>query len=217
MKIFRSLIIVVFVLRINIESFSQTLGIKAGLNLSNIHFDYESGGQVYNDKFKIKPGFNIGAIVEIPLNKTFSLENNLLLLTKGYRNSYKTQYIDTEGTVNYLCLDFILNSKVSVMFGNLKIYGTLGPYIGFGILGKMKGEAIENNQATAWSNKISWGSNPDDDLRRLDFGLDMGGGVEISHIQIGISYCFGLANLSVIGGNNNIGNRVLGISLGYKF
>jgi len=45
----------------------------------------------------------------------------------------------------------------------------------------------------------------------------MGGGVEISHIQIGILYCFGLANLSVIGGNNNIGNRVLEISLGYKF
>jgi hypothetical protein len=81
----------------------------------------------------------------------------------------------------------------------------------------MVGEAIENGQTTAWSNKISWGSNPDDDLKRLDFGLNMGCGVEISHIQIVISYCYGLANLSVIGGDNNISNRVLETSLGYKF
>ena len=51
-----------------------------------------------------------------------SLENCLLLSTKGYKNRYKTQYIDTEGTANYLCLDFLVNGKISFFIGGIKIY-----------------------------------------------------------------------------------------------
>ena len=64
---------------------------------------------------------------------------------------------------------------------------------------------------------INWGSSEGDNLKRFDFGLAFGAGVEIKSFRLGISYELGLTNLSVtqIDGSK-ISNRVLGISFGYK-
>ena len=57
-----------------------------------------------------------------------------------------------------------------------------------------------------------------DELKRLDYGLTMGVGVEINSIQIGITYGLGLANISTyVEYDSKINNRVLGISVGYFF
>jgi hypothetical protein len=66
------------------------------------------------------------------------------------------------------------------------------------------------------SGTISSSSNAFDGLNKLDFGLTAGVGVSIYSFQIGLSYGFGLSNISSYS-DVIIRNRVLGISVGYVF
>ena len=77
----------------------------------------------------------------------------------------------------------------------------------------------QRQEELAQEEDVEWGSDKEkDDLKRLDFGLTMGGGVEINSIQIGLTYALGLANISSYTDyGTKINNRVLGLSVGYKF
>ncbi|RIJ47070.1 hypothetical protein D1614_16720 [Maribellus luteus] len=62
------------------------------------------------------------------------------------------------------------------------------------------------------------GNSGDDDLKRMDFGLMMGAGVEIDKFQFGVGYDLGLANIDPAGDSDNFAkNRVLKISVGLMF
>ena len=57
-----------------------------------------------------------------------------------------------------------------------------------------------------------------DDLKRLDMGISVGGGVEFESFLIGVSYDYGLMNISPSNEYNTKNkNRVLKFTLGYRF
>ena len=199
--------------------YAQKIGIKAGFNLSNMLIEDE----IYSNDFKMKPGFHLGAIVDIPLNDMFSIETGLLLSTKGFKLSEEeTEMGETfkyEFKYNLIYLDIPLTAKASFNVGDAKIYGAFGPYIGIGLSGTVKSELSFAGETESDSEIIDWGSDENnDELKRLDYGLTMGVGVEINSIQIGITYGLGLANISpYVEYDSKINNRVLGISVGYFF
>jgi len=196
------------------ESFAQTFGINAGCNLSNLIYKelYHAGNYIDVVEFKMKPGFNAGVTVEYYIKEVFSIDLGLILSTKGCKISFKDGTINSTGTRNLVYLDIPLTAKVYYNAGCAKIYGALGPYIGIGLGGKWN--TIETNNF--YSGTISSSSNAFDALNKLDFGLTAGVGVSIYSFQIGLSYGFGLANISAYS-DAIYRNRVLGISLGYKF
>jgi hypothetical protein len=57
-----------------VNSFSQTIGVKAGLYSSTMHIKYNAS---VNDNPQINPGFQIGPTIEIPINDIFSFESGL--------------------------------------------------------------------------------------------------------------------------------------------
>jgi hypothetical protein len=196
------------------ESFTQTIGIKAGYNLSNLickeppHY----GNQFYVDEFKMKPGFNAGVTVEFPTKDWFSIDMSLILSTKGCKTIHKSVTFNDKGTRNLVYLDIPLTAKTYFNAGCAKIYGAFGPYIGIGLGGKW--DEIETNNFSGGT--ISSSSNAFDGLNKLDFGLTAGVGVSIYSFQIGLSYGFGLSDISS-DSNVIIRNSVSGISLGYIF
>jgi hypothetical protein len=196
------------------ESFTQTIGIKAGYNLSNLickeppHY----GNQFYVDEFKMKPGFNAGVTVEFPTKDWFSIDMSLILSTKGCKTIHKSVTFNDKGTRNLVYLDIPLTAKTYFNAGGAKIYGAFGPYIGIGLGGKW--DEIETNNFSGGT--ISSSSNAFDGLNKLDFGLTAGVGVSIYSFQIGLSYGFGLSDISS-DSNVIIRNSVSGISLGYIF
>lgn len=201
--------------------FAQNFGIKTGLNLSNmvVKDNYET----YSDDFKMNPGFHLGATVEFPLTKMFSFETGLLLTTKGIKKSEEEtlagETYKYESKVKLLYLDIPLTAKASFDLGGVKLYGVFGPYLGVGLSGKSKNEVSYNGKTESDERDIKWGSDEDDsNFKRLDFGLTMGAGVALNSIQIGLTYSLGLANISPdTDGGYKVNNRVLGISVGYKF
>ena len=199
------------------ESFAQTFGINAGYNLSNL-IDKEppyTGNQYRGvDEYKMKPGFNAGVTVEFPTKDWFSIDMGLILSTKGCKISSKDGpsffITNIKETRNLVYLDIPLTAKKYFNAGCAKIYGAFGPYIGIGLGGKWN--TIETNN----SGTRSFSSNAFDNLNKLDFGLTAGAGVSIYSFQIGLSYGFGLSNISSYS-DVIIRNRVLGISVGYVF
>ena len=225
MKNLMKLLIVAIALTMTTESFAQTFGIKAGLNLSNMH--YEEDAVTYSDGFRIKHGFHLGVSVEYPINEMISFETALLLSNKGYKHSGKDDTgteVNSKASLFYIDIPF--TAKASYRSGSAVLYGIFGPYFGIGLYGKIEYERLGMGETVTLVDDISWGSDGDDDLKRLDFGLTTGVGIEINSIGIGMSYTFGLANIFPNAGYRNIPpnyngtkgiNRVLGISLSYKF
>ena len=215
-------LIVIAIMMATDKLFSQEFGIKAGFNSSNMHVVYD--GSIISEDFNMRTGFHIGATAEFPLTEIFSLETGLLISTKGV--IYKQLLTEEDTGFNYeskvnlspLYLDIPVTAKASFdIGGGAKIYGVFGPYAAIGLSGKIKQEESINGATTSEEIDIEWGSDIESsNFKRMDFGLIMGAGVELNSIQIGLNYSLGLANISPQT-NVKVNNRVLGISVGYKF
>ena len=211
------LLVVLLLTMLSAQSFAQTFGVKGGLNLSNM--SSKDNDTVYSNDHKMNPGFNIGGTVEFPITGTFSFETGLLFSTKGYRiNKDETVQGQTSNTKGYTTLyyfDIPLTAKASFDIGSAKIYGAFGPYLGIGLFGKSKAEFTFSGNSDTFKRDVTFGSNG---LKRLDIGLSIGAGVDINAFQVGLSYGISLANISNYTDNGfTAKNRVLGLSVGYKF
>jgi len=146
----------------------------------------------------------------------------LLLSTKGTKTSTKETntgvIIESKGSLNLVYLDIPLTAKAYYNIGASKIYGVFGPYIGFGLSGKSKSEIKIIGVTETDEQDVNWGSGDSDDLKRLDYGLTVGAGMEFNSFLIGLSYNLGLANISAVTDDGQkIKNKVFGLSIGYKF
>jgi len=221
MKNLSKLLIVVVLLAIGNQCYAQIFRVKAGLNLSNML--YKDNDATLSDHFKMIPGFHIGATAEFPINKMFSFEPGLLLSTKGYKaeesETYQGVTSEYKANLTLYYIDIPLNAKATFDVGGVKIYGAFGPYLGIGLSGKGKTETNYMGQTESDNHDVKWGSDAEnDDLKRFDFGLTFGAGAEIKSFLFGISYGLGLVNISsYTDGGTKACNRVLGISVGYKF
>ena len=194
--------------------------VKGGLNFSSMLLKGDES--TIGTDIKSKPGFNVGITAEYPVFGLVVFETGMLFLTEGAKSSSENTYsggiYKTNTTLNLLYLEIPLTAKTYFNVGQSKIFGAFGPYIGLGLIGKSKGEIILPGETNSYDRDINWGSGQGDEIKRLDYGLTAGAGIEISNIQIGLSYNLGLANISTITDNGlKLKNRVLGLSVGYKF
>ncbi len=187
--------------------FSQAFGVRAGLNLANTTFNSDSEG---SDDFDTEMliGLNLGVSASFEISSGLMFETGLGLSQKGYKVSeggftgtWRTNYLDIPLTVKK-------------MFAGDKIFVQAGPYLGFGISGKAKYKFDGETE----DEPIDWGSDKDDDQKRLDFGLTFGAGAMVTEkIQVGLNYGLGLANLSTYSDNGyKETNQVIGITVGYS-
>lgn len=201
----------------SVNSFAQTtFGVRGGLNLADVTMKISGIGI---DATTMKPGFHIGAIMDHSLTDIFAFETGLMLETKGTKiKSSAIGGVSGEAVTNIFYVDVPVNLKASYDFGGIGIYGLFGPYVGVALSSKDKytGEFKNVSGMSEYDNKI--GSSDDDDLKRMDFGLMMGAGIEIDKFQLGVGYDLGLANIDPAGDSDNfVKNRVLKISVGLMF
>ncbi len=220
------ILLVVTICIICLESNAQTFGVKGGLSLMNMMIKDESENN--KDVLKMKPGFHLGATVNIPLfRELLSLEPGIFLNMKGY--TWKEDGTDviydwryTEKVSAYY-IDIPVNVKAVYGGEKIKGFGTLGPFVGVGLSGKCKtiSEVIlpEFTTTTSETEKIDWGKDEVEDLyKRLDFGISLGAGAIYNNFTLGISYDLGLKNISSYTDNEHkIKTRILKISVGYIF
>jgi hypothetical protein len=214
LKLFAAILLIAF----TTQSYAQSFGVKAGLNLSNMVIKNDDDSM---DDIKMNLGFNLGVTAEFPITDLFSFETGLMLNTKGFKINEKDELlgetIELNIKTNIFYLDIPLTAKIGFDAGGTKIYALAGPYVGFALMGKVKGEVTYMGETETESENVEFGSD-DDQAKRLDYGLLIGAGAEFGKISVGATYGLGMANMSNYSDNGYKENhRVISISLGYKF
>lgn len=213
MKKFYKLTLVVLTTLCTTAVFAQSpvkFGIDAGVNLSNSSFDDKS-----IDKSP-KVGFQIGVVAEYEFAQDFFLQSGLSFTTKGSKYKSKSTTPKESVTFNqmYLQLPVYAAYKLEVT-PVMKIVFDAGPYIAYGVGGKVKWK----NQVIGGDGIISgtqkWDTFGDNGLKRFDVGLGGGVGAEFGQIFAGLKYELGLADISR--GSESYRNRNASLTVGYRF
>ncbi len=217
MKNLKSLLVAAMMVASAVAVHAQTFGLRGGMNLSNMLMKMD--GEVLSEDMKMNPGYHVGLALDFPIEDWLSIESGLLLSKKGFKISEEDDGYSYEGKLNSLYLNIPFTPKATFNAGNVKLYVLAGPYLAYGIGGKTKSTYSYNGDSETESEDIEWGNDPEnDDLKRIDFGLSMGGGVLINAVQIGITYDLGISNISPFTEyDTKIKNKVLGITCAYWF
>jgi hypothetical protein len=201
--------------------------VQGGLNLANI--SKTKDGQT--EKNNILPSFNVGIMGRLPITSMFSIESGALLTGKGskaetYFNG-GNDYIKTK--FNPLYIEVPLNAVVKIpLEKESNVFFHAGPYAAIGIGGKSRQDAKFGPLVSSSTSNIKF-SNDDpltseqddaayDKLKRFDFGLNFGGGVQLGRVMIKANYGLGLTKINSTESNNNADDknkyRTLSFSVG---
>ncbi|MFO7616801.1 MAG: porin family protein [Bacteroidales bacterium] len=204
-------------------AFPQIFRAKGGVNLTAMYprDSYEHS----SIKYPPNPGLHLGSTIEMPISRRYSIESGLFLSTKGYKRR-NTQYTSVltytmKTDINFVYLEVPILAKATIKRSGKKYFAQAGPYLGLAILGNyVRATVIENDtQSTTTTDKgkIEWISEGGD-YQRLDYGLMVGGGVEIRSVNFGLTYGLGLArNKPDYRFESHQRNHVIGLSAGYRF
>ncbi|MDX9696612.1 MAG: porin family protein [Bacteroidales bacterium] len=218
-KVTKILILIVFV-AFATESFAQKFGLKAGLNFANML--NKNDDITSSDEYKSKLGFQVGPVVEFDLTDMFSLETGVIFSTKGFKTEDAGTSIfgdwETVSRINLNYLDIPVNLRAGYDIGSIKVIGNIGPYIGIALSGKEKIETTIDGDTDINETKLEIGSDKgEDNIKRTDFGLNIGASAAYKEFEVGLNYGLGIANLSPSTDNGTkFKNRVFSITFAYK-
>ena len=197
------------------ESYAQTFAIKTGVNLSKELFKIDYG--ILSKDYKVTPRFQLGVTAEFPLTKLFSFEPGLFFSSKGYKSHLVMQNdiifdIYKNEILNYI--EIPLTAKATTFIGRFPVYVTFGPYIGIALNGKIIVNEFSDNKTTR--NEYNYSMDSGGYMKRMDYGLQAGIGIEIHQFLVGLNYDHGISKINQQS-EFKCKNRVLGVTVGYKF
>ncbi len=190
MKITTNLLSAILVFCCLATASAQRFGVKAGLNLATV-----TGGE---EDVSMLPTFMIGGVAEFDFTENVGLGVGLQVHGKGFDDEFKFNPI-------------YLQVPVQLQYRNNGFFAGIGPYVGFGIAGKIK--SGDNSQ------NIEFGNDEDSNIAPLDFGAGVELGYGFGAFRATASYNLGLSNIlpSDTAGNESVKNSVIGIALAYLF
>lgn len=208
----KALLTLAAILAFGITAGAQGLGVNAGVNFFNQTI--KADGEKFDDA-KIKTGFQIGVDYEIGIAPDFYFAPGLMFATKGAK--IQEDFLGDEYTskwgLNYLEVPLNLVYKPVLGTGNLIV--NFGPYLGYGIGGKVKAEFGDED----FEEDINFGSGEDDDLKPFDMGANIGFGYQLGMgLSFKLNAQLGLINIKPEGDSDNlIKNNGFAFSVGYRF
>jgi len=187
-----------------------TLGITGGVNWNNINGKTATGSTLDN---KIKPGFNAGINVNIPISSGFYLQPGVEYRQKGseWSNGAKV-------TLSYIDIPVNFIYKPALGTGNVLL--GFGPYVGFGINGKVQG-ANNTERKVIFSNTYSASEAADLQFKKIDAGANFMAGYEFRNkLSVALKAQLGLININpdmdIPNDETRYRNTGFGLSLGYR-
>lgn len=214
-------------------AFAQVrFGIKAGLNLANISYsdDYieaSEAGISGNIATGMVPAFHVGGQAEFGFGSGLGLSLGLQLNVKGGSLDLTGVLFGEPFTAKSKARPMYLQVPVALTYNRNSFYAGVGPYVGFGVGGKLKTEVEAAGQSDEVSEDIEFGNDSDDAFAPLDYGVGLEIGYEINGmIRLSASYQLGLANVApkdavdegdAAGLDFSYKHSVIGFSVAYLF
>jgi hypothetical protein len=175
-KIFASLIILLFTLPVLKIDAQSTIGIRAGVISSK--FDVQNGDLA--EDYESKLGADVALVADFPIG-IFSISPEFHWLQKGAKlKDLNGSFEDATRTFNYLEIPVL----AKLTFGDeVGFFFFGGPSIGYLLNGTDKDNDGQTNDIDL------------DFYKRVEYGLHVGGGIEIGVIRVDIRYIYGLSNV----------------------
>lgn len=206
-KILFTLIAISSYLVMNAQEEGIQFGVKAGLNVSNL---YGSGDYLYDEDETVdyKLGYHVGALVEIPIFKTFAIQPEVLFSTQGA----KSESEETDDGIDY----FTDSNDIDLSYLNIPIMVKFYPVKGLSIqAGPQFGYLIDAERLENYDNEEEE-TDIKDSLKSEDVSLNFGLGYQSDlGLFLDARYNLGLTESTYEGGDFK--NGVFQISVGYKF
>jgi hypothetical protein len=177
------------------------VGVKAGMNFSNLNFDGD-GASLNLDQRK---GFVGGLFVVWPATGRVALQTEALYSQKGAQ----MEEGDASGKIKLDYIDVpVLGRFSSPVSGGTSFHVFAGPSFGFRVSAKAESSFGDEEES----------EDIDDDVERFDLGLVAGAGLEFGRFVIDGRYTWGLSNINKDEADDvKIKNRVFAVMAGIRF
>ncbi|UYQ92945.1 PorT family protein [Chitinophaga horti] len=225
-KILCSIAAVAFAAGVNAQ---VRVGVKGGLNLSNITVNNDGGV----DNNKMLPSWNAGVIADFPLSEILSIQPGVFYSTKGSKlergDSDDADYFKSTTNPSYIEIPVNFVGKIPLGEGSSnKFFIGVGPYAAFGVAGKNKYTLGTGALRVTGEDNIEWDDdtpfNNDDPnqgfnkYKRFDWGGNIMAGLEFGNVLVSAQYGLGFAK--ILSGEDDSRNdknkhRVLSFSVGF--
>lgn len=176
-KLFKAIILVSFLLvttKSNSQILPVNLGIRTGLNLSNMNGDYDGD---------ILPGFTIGLTVDYGIARNLYLMSGLDFSNEGTKDGKfkaRTSYLKLPAHIGYKLP--VIEDKANIVFHG-------GPHFALGLSSRYQYGAFSANVYDGEFEDMFGFKH-----RRFDVGLGFGVGAEVNGFVFNIGCDFGLIN-----------------------
>jgi hypothetical protein len=189
------------------QNSGTSFGILGGVNFYNLTGEDHNGDKLEN---KLSPGFHLGVNMMIPVATDFYFHPGLLFSGKGAKNTEGS----TDVTFKLSYLELPLNFLYRGQLGEGYVLVGFGPYLGYGIGGKVKGGGAEVDvkfkDPEAGTTAVF--------LKPLDAGANIFVGFELSNkLFFQLNSQLGLLNISQEDDDSILKNTGFGLSVGYRF
>lgn len=200
-----------------------SFGILGGVNFQNLNGKDASGDKLENEMII---GYHAGVNIQIPIAPQFYFQPGLIFSTKGAKNNSSILGVDYTTTTKLSYVELPLNLVYKALLGNGYFMLGFGPYVGYGIGGKVitEGGSVSLDQDIEFQNVVA--SNDDMTVpyyKALDFGGNIFAGYEMSNgIFAQFNTQLGMVKINpeyeILSDDESIvKNTGFGLSLGYRF
>ena len=196
-----------------------SFGIRGGLNVSQL--------ATVADKDVAREGrhvgFHAGVSLEVPIVESLGFETGLYFVQKAVKE--KSDGLlglgDTEAKGTPCYVEIPLLASYRHTFRKVQLQVSTGPYLAYGVCGKLKQETTNNYGIVTSKQDADWFGGEDDReslrMKRFDMGWHLGAGLKFKgSIYLGYSYEAGLVNCSR-SEDAKVKTRSHAISLGFAF
>ncbi len=164
-------------------------GVTAGMNFNTSKFSELD--------VKARAGWNVGvtALLDLPLG--FSIQPSVVYNQKG-ANIVSSKLVDASQTMGFL------EVPVSVQWGPdllvFRPFVDVTPYVGYAISNKYS--------ASVAGIDVSGNSEKWEGLQRFEYGVGIGGGINVWRLQAVVRYCWNLGSLYNVDGWDDIKDQI---------
>jgi hypothetical protein len=201
------------------DSPKTSFAIIGGFNLQNMTGKAYNGDKLNNDMLL---GYHIGLNTQIPISQQFYFQPGLLYSTKGSKT--KSELSNSTTSINYL--EMPLNFVYKAACGNGSFMVGVGPYVAYGLKGKVKttGEAATVETNIEFKNTIELTDPLDVPFyKAFDAGANAFAGYEMANgVFCQLNMQLGLLKINseyseYPDDKTSVKNTGFGLSTGYRF
>ena len=180
-------------------AFAQGLhvGVKGGLNVANQDVTDTGGGVSFDPRL----GLVAGGFVTLPISSWLAVQAEGLYSEKGSRVNVAGG--ESKLIVNYFEVPVLGRVRLARIF-----YAAAGPSMAFRLQAKTRARFSGSTEEIDVS----------DQVERFDFGVAMGGGVELGPLVVDGRYTLGLTDIDKdTTDTSKVKNRVISLTAGFRF